>query len=125
MTPPPNSPNFDAVAKGLVTIGHDVWIGESAIILSGSTIGTGAVIGAGAVVSGIVPPYAIVVGNRAQVIRMRFSEHIVDQLLASRWWELPDSEISALNDAFYQKDISLFLDRVKDAWERLSPEIEK
>jgi len=110
--------NFDAVTKGSIDIGHDVWIGESAIILSGSVIGTGAVIGAGAVVRGDIPPYAVVIGNPGQIVRLRFPEEYVGRLLASRWWDLPDAEIASLDDAFYQKDISFFLDCVAEAWKR-------
>jgi acetyltransferase-like isoleucine patch superfamily enzyme len=114
--------NLDATTKGPVKIGHDVWIGESAIILTGSIIGTGAVIGAGAVIRGDIPPYAIVIGNPGQIIRMRFPDKDIEQLLASRWWDLPDTEIATLDDAFYQKDISFFLGRVAEAWKRCSPE---
>ena len=120
--PPPNDGgiNFDATTKGPIDIGHDVWIGESAIILTGSVIGTGAVIGAGAVVSGTIPPYAIAIGNRAQIIRKRFSDEDIERLLASRWWDLTDDAIVALDDAFYQKDISFFLGRVAEAWKHHS-----
>ena len=61
-------------SNGDVTIGDDVWLGSGCLILSGVTIGPGAVIGAHAVVSRDVPPYAIVAGNPARVIRIRFSE---------------------------------------------------
>lgn len=60
---------FKAVAP--VTIGNDVWIGESVIILPGSHIGDGVILGAGAVVRGDVPDYAVVIGNPAQVVRYR------------------------------------------------------
>lgn len=71
------------------TIGHDVWIGANAMVVSGVTIGTGAVIGAGAVVTRDVAPYEIVGGVPARAIRHRFDEPTVQRLLASRWWELP------------------------------------
>ena len=70
------------------TIGNDVWIGHNAIISpSVSTIGDGAIIGAGSVVNKDVPPYAVVVGNPARVIRYRFSEEKIQELLKSKWWE--------------------------------------
>ena len=60
--------------KGDVIIGNDVWIGRNVIILSGVKIGDGSVIGAGAVVAKEVPPYAIVAGNPAKIVRMRFDD---------------------------------------------------
>ena len=74
-------------AGGDTLIGNDVWIGFNAIILPGVTIGHGAIVGAGAVVSRDVPPYAIVGGNPASVIRMRFDEKTVDTLLQLSWWD--------------------------------------
>lgn len=78
-------------------IGHDVWIGHGAHIKQGVTIGTGAVVGMGAVVTKDVPPYAIVGGNPARVIKMRFEEDIIQRLLKSEWWLLPDKEIQELS----------------------------
>ena len=68
-----------------VVIGHDVWIGRTAIVLPGVAIGNGAVVGAGAVGTKSVPPYAIVAGNPAQLIRYRLDESVVERLIASRW----------------------------------------
>jgi virginiamycin A acetyltransferase len=82
--------------RGDVTIGHDVWLGSQAMILSGVTIGTGAVVAARAVVTRYVPPYAIVGGNPARVLRMRFDEAQVADLLASRWWDLPREAVTDL-----------------------------
>jgi acetyltransferase-like isoleucine patch superfamily enzyme len=70
-------------------VGNDVWIGANAFVRSGLTIGDGAVIAAGAVVVKDVPPYAVVAGNPARVVRMRFSDNTVERLLASKWWTLP------------------------------------
>jgi acetyltransferase-like isoleucine patch superfamily enzyme len=102
----------DAVTRGGVTIGHDVWIGARAIILSGVTVGDGAVIGAGAVVRRDVPPYGVAVGNPAEAARHRFPPEIVARLLALRWWDWPDARIAALEDAFYGP-IEAFLDRAE------------
>jgi chloramphenicol O-acetyltransferase type B len=70
-------------------IGNDVWIGREAIVMEGVRVGSGAVIGARAVVTGDVPPYAVVVGMPARVIRYRHSAEIIDKLLKSEWWTLP------------------------------------
>jgi acetyltransferase-like isoleucine patch superfamily enzyme len=93
--------NQDAISKGAITLGHDVWIGARAIILSGVTIGTGAVVAAGAVVTKDIPPYAIVGGNPARIIRKRFDDEMINQLLATRWWELDDADLRALSPLLY------------------------
>ena len=81
----------------ITSIGHDVWIGHGAYIKQGVIIGTGAVVGMGAVVTKDVPPYSIVGGNPARVIRMRFDEDIIEQLLKSEWWNLPETQIQELS----------------------------
>lgn len=82
--------------RGDVSIGHDVWLGSQCMVLSGVTIGTGAVVAARAVVTRDVPPYAIVGGNPARVIRLRFDEATIAALLASRWWALPRETVVEL-----------------------------
>ncbi len=82
-----------ALTRGPVRIGNDVWIGSRAIILSGVSIGDGAVIGAGAVVARDIPAYAIAVGNPARVLRLRFAPDVVARLLEIRWWEWPNEKI--------------------------------
>lgn len=69
-----------------VEIGNDVWIGDNVVILKGK-IGDGAVIGAGAVVTRDVPPYAIVAGNPARVIKYRFDDETIRKLLKEKWWD--------------------------------------
>lgn len=69
-----------------VLIGNDVWIGARAVILDGVTIGDGAIVAAGAVVTKDVPPYAIVGGVPAKVIRYRFAEENIDFLIKLKWW---------------------------------------
>ena len=77
-------------------IGNDVWIGTNAIIQPGIKIGHGAVIGSGAVVTHNVPPYAIVAGVPAKIIRYRFSDDIIANLLQLKWWNLPYDKILSL-----------------------------
>ena len=79
-----------------ITIGNDVWIGDGAFIKNGVTIGDGAIIGARAVVTKDIPPYAIVVGVPAKILKYRFSEQIIDRLLNTKWWNLDDSIIKKL-----------------------------
>lgn len=86
---------LDKGNKG-VTIGNDVWIGAKAIILPDITIGDGAVVGANAVVTKDVPPYAIVVGVPAKIIKYRFDKEIIDQLLNLKWWDYPEEFIKTL-----------------------------
>jgi len=72
---------------------NDVWIGQRALIAQGVTIGNGAVIGMGSVVTKDVPDYAIVGGVPAKLIRYRFDENTIEELLNSAWWSLSDSQI--------------------------------
>lgn len=83
----------DLESKGAVRIGNDVWIGTRAIILPGVTIGDGAVIGAGSVVAKDVPPYAIVAGVPAVLVRYRFDKTIREHLLELKWWDWDDARI--------------------------------
>jgi acetyltransferase-like isoleucine patch superfamily enzyme len=96
-------------SKGDVTIGHDVWLGSQCMILSGVTVGDGAVVAARAVVTKDVPPYAIVGGNPAKLIRMRFDPRTAERLLASRWWDLPRDRIAALIPLLQSGDVEGFL----------------
>ena len=84
-----------------VIIGNDVWIGTRAIVLGGVTIGDGAVVGAGAIVTKDVPPFAIVVGVPAKVIRFRFSQEQIEAIMQHPWWSLPDEKLKE-NISFFQ-----------------------
>lgn len=92
-------PAFEGAENGYrpagdTVIGNDVWIGSEAIVLPGVTIGDGAVIGTRAVVTRDVPPYAIVGGNPARVIRMRFGDVQIARLLEMRWWDWTEPQLS-------------------------------
>lgn len=90
-------------------IGNDVWIGSRAIILQGVHIGTGAVVGAGAVavVTKDVPPYAVVAGCPAKIIKYRFDSDIICRLLKPEWWLLQDFQLKKL--AKYMNSPNVFL----------------
>lgn len=86
----------DILAKGAPEIGNDVWIGSGAIILRGVKIGDGAVVAGGAVVTRDVPPYAIVGGVPARIIRHRFSRKTIARLLEIQWWDYEAAALSGL-----------------------------
>lgn len=80
--------------RRVISVGHDVWIGADAMIADGVTIGNGAVIGARALVLRDVPPYAIVAGVPARIIRTRFPQEKIERLLRSAWWRYPPEALS-------------------------------
>lgn len=84
-----------------VTIGHDVWVGEGVRILRSVTLGHGCVVGAGSVVTKSVPPYAIVVGVPAKVMRYRIPEELIPDMLEIAWWDWPLETIKERMSAFY------------------------
>ena len=84
-----------------IVIGNGVWIGMRCLILDGVTIGDGAIVAAGAVVTKDVPPFAVVGGVPARVLKYRFSHEIIDRLLEIKWWNLPDEEITRVKAMFH------------------------
>lgn len=80
--------------KGNTVVGNDVWIGFEATIMPGVTIGSGAIIGTKALVTNDVPPYSIVGGNPAKVIKYRFDESTIDALLEIAWWDWSAEKIT-------------------------------
>lgn len=92
-----------------VEIGNDVLISLNAIILSGVRIGDGAVIGAGAVVTKNIPPYAVVAGVPARIIRYRFTADEIERLEALRWWDWPRSKIER-NVDFLRRETTLIVE---------------
>ncbi len=89
-----------------VQIENDVWIGDSVLLSHGVTLGTGCIVAARSIVTHDVPPYAIVAGTPANIIRYRFPEEIINRLLTSKWWTWP---VDAWDD-IDPRDISAFLD---------------
>lgn len=75
-------------------IGHDVWIGAGVFLRTGISVGSGAIIGAHAVVTKNVPPYAVVAGNPAKVIKYRIPEDLIEPLLESEWWQYSPTQLN-------------------------------
>lgn len=99
------------VGRGDVTIGNDVWLGSQCVIMSGVSIGDGAVVAAQAVVSKDVPPYAIVAGNPARVVKRRFDDETISELLTIAWWNWPEDRIRDNLDLLLSGDMAAFVAR--------------
>jgi acetyltransferase-like isoleucine patch superfamily enzyme len=104
-----SSPLGQVVTKGDVVIGHDVWIGDGATILSGVKIGNGAVVGARTVITKDVPAYAVVAGNPARFIRMRFSEIQIASLEKIAWWNWSNERVKQAMSALCASRIDDFI----------------
>ena len=96
-----------AVEFGHTTIGNDVFIGTNVTILTNVNIGDGAVIAAGSVVTKDVPPYAVVGGVPARIIKYRFSKDVIEKFLSLKWWEWDEEELSRIPHFF--NDVNSFL----------------
>lgn len=86
-------------------IGHDCWIGREAMLLPGAQLGNGVIVGARTVVAGSIPDYAVVVGNPAKAVRMRYPVSDIKRLLALQWWNWPAPEIEAAIPPLLRGDI--------------------
>lgn len=97
--------SWEKELRGDTVVGNDVWIGREAMIMPGVSIGDGAIVAARAVVAKDVPPYAIVAGNPAELVRTRFDEETVRRLLAVAWWNWPADKITRNLDAIRGADL--------------------
>lgn len=104
---------FEAMSKGNINIADDVWLCDGVTVLSGVTIGQGAVIAAGAVVSSDIPPYAIVGGVPAKVIKYRFNPIVIDYLLTLDYRKLTEESIKEHITELYKQIDGMSLDDVK------------
>ncbi len=92
-------------------IGNDVWIGEDVLIKGGVTIGDGAIIGMGAIVTKDVPPYAVVGGVPAKVIKYRFDKKQISELKEIKWWNWPVEKVLERRDEF--SNIDSFIEKYR------------
>lgn len=92
--------------RGDTVIGNDVWIGMEAILMPGISVGHGAIVAAKSVVTHDVPPYAIVAGNPAKAVKMRFDRKMIERLLKAAWWDWPADKIGRNLDAIRGADIA-------------------
>jgi phosphonate metabolism protein (transferase hexapeptide repeat family) len=95
-----------------VHIGHDVWIGQGAIVLPGRSVGTGAVV---AIVTKDVPAYTIVAGNPARPIKRRFPETITSRLAELGWWDWDHATLRSALPDFRKLDVGEFLAKYEAA----------
>ncbi len=102
-----------------VRLGHDVWVGHAATVLPGVSVGTGAAIGAGAVVTRDVEPFAVVAGNPARVLRKRFPDDVIEDLLEIAWWEWPHTRISEALSDFRDLEARDFVARYREVVENI------
>lgn len=93
----------EALSKGDIIVGDDVWIGQNAIILSGINIGQGAIVAAGSIVTKDIPPYAIVAGNPAKIIKYRFEPDMIKELIKVDFSQLELEHIKNNIEELYRK----------------------
>ena len=111
-------PHLDQLPrKGDIVVGNDVWLGRNSVVLPGVHIGDGAIIAAQSVVTRDVPPYAVVGGNPARVLKKRFDEELIELLLAVQWWDLDGEALLELLPLLCDPD----LERVRAALRQMCP----
>ena len=102
-------PLHDLPSQSPITIGNDVWIASNVKIKQGVTIGDGAILATECFVTKDVPPYALVGGNPAKIIRYRFTEEQIEALLEIKWWDWEDEDIKKIVPLMVSNDIDNFI----------------
>ena len=97
--------------KGNIVVENDVWIGAKSTIMSGVKVQSGSIVGANSVVTKDVPPYAIVVGNPAKIVKYRFNERQIDSLLKIKWWDWTEDRIKTEAMLMWSDKIDEFIDK--------------
>jgi acetyltransferase-like isoleucine patch superfamily enzyme len=100
-----------------VVLGHDVWVGQRVTFKGGVTVGDGAIVGAQALVTRDVPPYAIVGGVPARIVRLRFPEATIERLQALQWWRFGPDVLQPLD----VRDVNGFIGRLEDLIAKAPP----
>jgi serine acetyltransferase len=97
--------------KGDIIIENDVWVGAKSTIMSGVKIHNGAIVGATATVTKDVPPYAIVAGNPAKIVKFRFTPEQIDKLLKISWWNWTEDRIKTEAMLLWSDNIDAFIEK--------------
>ena len=109
-----STPHIDELPhKGDTVIGNDVWIGHKAVIMPGVTIGDGSIVAAWSVVTKSFPPYSVIGGNPARLIRKRFDDELIDLLLKLRWWDKSPEEVTELIPLLVSPDLDDVKNKLK------------
>ena len=104
----------DLPYKGDTVIGNDVWIGQNVTFLPGVHVGDGCIIGANSVVASDIPPYSVVVGNPARILRKRFDDEMIDLLEKLQWWNKSETQIQKLIPILSNSDIHYVKTKIKE-----------
>lgn len=108
-----------------IVIGNDVWVGEGAFISRGVTIGDGAIVAARAVVTKDVPPYSIVAGVPARVIKYRFDKKSIERLIELKWWEYERAVLKGVNLTNIEEAIEKLEENIKNGCKKYTPKTSK
>jgi tetrahydrodipicolinate N-succinyltransferase len=107
-------PDENRIQAKPIIIENDVWVASNVLIKEGVRVGNGAVIAMGSLVTKDVPPYALVGGNPAKVIKFRFTEKQIDELQDLAWWNWPDNEIKKIVPMLLSEDADALIRYAKN-----------